>query len=76
MDMDHLYRAARALPQGLRDEWHREIRIIRGTLAGERRYKYISGVSWDDPEYVAKCAIKLAEFQVRVQNHINRFGGS
>lgn len=79
MTMDSLSKLARqTLPRKLCDEWFTARATIRKELSAARplpegrlqRY-----IPWDDPEYVARCAVKLAELTQRAQEHVNRFAG-
>lgn len=78
MAMDSLSRTARAtLPAHLREEWFRMRGEIRRAIRDER---YTAGpraryVSWDDPEFVARCALKLAELHQQVDKYTSRFAG-
>lgn len=77
LTMEGLRQAAQSLPPALRDDWYTQRSVIRARIAVARgRDRRIPHVSWDDPEFIAQCAVHLATLQQRVQQHINRFGGS
>jgi hypothetical protein len=81
MTMDKLRDAARLLPFKLRDQWYAERKAIRAQIAVSRTYtspnggRRIPSVFWDDPEFIARCAVRLAEFHTQAQAAVNRLAG-
>lgn len=74
---DTLRDAAFTLPKPLRDRYFEERKAIRARIALSRKEnRRISHVVWDDPEFVAKCAVLIAALQLEAQAAVNRlFGG-
>ena len=80
---DTLRDAAFTLPKPLRDRYFEERKAIRARIAISRityEPRRLVYVSWDDPEFVAKCAVLIAvliaELQLEAQAAVNRlFGG-
>lgn len=77
---DSLKFAARTLPQKLRDEYFEGRTKIRDELHKSRyggsAFRNASFVMWDDPEFIALCAVLLAQLQQRVNHIVSRFGSS
>ena len=83
LTQDSLVAIARMLPLKLRDEYFQrrleiriDIKMSRGAPPKEknhsgRLWQPTTYVHWDDPEFVARCAVMLAELQQRAQARVN-----
>lgn len=79
MTMETLRDAAFKLPPKLRDQWFEGRKGIRARVALSRityePHRHLPHVSWDDPEFVAQCAVYLAELHLEAQAAVNRLAG-
>jgi hypothetical protein len=70
---EDLTAVVKTLPQPFRSDYFQERNRIRARLHDERYGTRIRGhIDWHDPEFVARCAVLLAELQQKVQNQFNR----
>lgn len=71
LTQEALKNVAVRLPQPYRDRYFEGRRRIRDALRNQHAV-----VFWDDPEFIARCAVLLATLETEVNNEISRRFGA